>query len=174
MAICKEDFAEVDFSTGTIHRSFQEKNIGEGDKNGDRFGIRCFRNGTPVNIQDCTVTGYFIRADGTTIIIGGITVNNAAYVELTESCYSVDGKFTLSIKLSNGETATTVRIVDGVVVNTTTESIIDPGGVIPDMAELLALAERVEDAAAAVAEFSVYTQLISGSDYALVVVSTEQ
>ena len=48
----------------------------------------------------------------------GTVSGNVAYVTLTDECYTVGGKFSLAIKLSQSGVMVTVRIVDGVVVTT--------------------------------------------------------
>ena len=46
---------------------------------------------------------------------------------------------------------------------------LDPTGDVPDIDELMAVIERAEDAAEAIADFSVSVTLNSGDDYTLVV-----
>ena len=169
MAVFREDIASIDLENGTLFRSFLNHAIGEGDASGNRYGFRAFRNNAPVDLSGCSVTGYFIRADKTTVIIEGITEGNKAYVLLPATCYAIDGNFSLAIKITGGGTTGTIRIVDGTVVNTVSDSVVDPGGAVPEIDELMAVIERAEDAAQEIASFSVYEELISGDDYRLVV-----
>ena len=146
MAIYKTDIVNVEL-TGGIHRSFTGNLIGEADIQGDRFGVRCFRGGQEESIAGSTVVGYFIRPDGGTIVInGGVVDGNMAYVTLPQACYSVEGAFSLAIKLVGGGITGTVRIVDGAVARTTTNTVVDPGSVIPDISDLLAAIEDIEEA----------------------------
>lgn len=139
MAIYKENIIDVELTAGTIHRSFAIIFIGEGDDLADVFGVRVFRNGAAVDLTGVTVAGYFIRADGETVpISSGSVSGNVASVTLEESCYAIEGQFSLSIKLSSGDVTGTVRIVDGVVVNTTTSTVVDPGTIIPSIEDLIA------------------------------------
>lgn len=169
MAIYKRDIIDIELENGNIYRSFMHHAIGEGDINGNRFGVRVFRNGEAVSLSGCIVTGYFIRADEQTIICPGETDGNIAYVPLLQSCYTKEGNFTLAIKITGGGVTGTMRIVDGTVVNTTTDAVLDPTGDVPDIDELMAVIERAEDAAEAIADFSVSVTLNSGDDYTLVV-----
>lgn len=169
MAVYRNDIVNIELNGGSIFRSFINKTVGEGDKNGNRFGVRLFRNGEPENIEGSTVTGYFIRSNGTTVIMGGSAAGNVATVELPESCYSVEGNFSLAIKITGGNATGTMRIVDGTVVNTVIGEILDPSGIIPDLEELMAVIERAEEAAEAIAEFAITEQLISGDNYRLIV-----
>ena len=146
MAIYKTDIVNVEL-TGGIHRSFTGNLIGEADILGDRFGVRCYRDGQEESIAGSTVVGYFIRPDGGTIVInGGVVDGNMAYVILPQACYSVEGAFSLAIKLVGGGITGTVRIVDGAVARTTTNTVVDPGSVIPDISDLLAAIEDIEEA----------------------------
>jgi hypothetical protein len=171
MAIIHEDIVDVELNSGTVHRSFAQKTISEGDKNANRYGIRLWRNGEPENVGGSTCMGYFIRhANGDTVTInGGLFRGQEAYVDLPESCYVYDGGFTLVIKLVGGGVTGTMRIVDGTVVDSMIGSPIDPGGVIPDLEDLLAVIEQAEDAAEVIAGISIYAQQVSGDNYAIIV-----
>lgn len=169
MAIYKEDIVDIELETGTVFRSFMNKAIGEGDANVNRFGFRCLRNGVPVSLTGTAVVGHFMRADGNTVQLSGTVDEETAYVTLSQSCYAVEGQFTLTIKLSGGGVTGTIRMVDGTVVNTTNGAVIDPGEVIPDLADYLAVVEDAEEAAETVFGISVTTELISGTDYKIIV-----
>lgn len=173
MAIYKENIAIIELTNGNISRSFSSQIIGEGDKNGDRFGFRLIRNGEPVSISGFSVAGYFKRADNMTVVIDGAIENDTAYVLLPESCYAVQGVFSLAIKLMGANISETLRIVDGVVTDTVTGPVIDPGSVIPDLDDYTALVERVEAAAEDIAAFAVTEELIEGTDYRLIIAVTE-
>lgn len=139
MAIYKEDLVDIELSTGVIHRAMLAKTIGYADTNADRFGVRVFRNGEPVDLTGVTCSGYFITAGGVTIALtNGAIGNNEAYVTLTSACYAEEGTFSLAIKLSGGGLTGTVRIVDGVVSRTETDVTIDPGTIIPNIETLIA------------------------------------
>lgn len=147
MAIYKQNIVDVELD-GSVHRSFCGTLIGEADIQGDRFGVRCYRNGQEESIAGATVTGYFIRADGSTVLISGagLVDGNQAVIILPQSCYSVEGAFSLAIKLTKDGVTSTVRIVDGAVARTTTNTVVDPGSVIPDISDLLAMIEDLEEA----------------------------
>ncbi len=169
MAIFRNDIVDIELESGTVFRSFMNKSIGEGDENANRFGFRCLRNGVPVSLTGSAVLGHFIQADGNTIQLTGEVDGDTAYVLLSADCYAVEGQFALAIKLSGGGVTGTIRMVDGTVVSTTNGAVIDPGNVIPDLSDYLAVVEDAEEAAEAVFGFSVTTELISGNDYAIIV-----
>lgn len=171
MAIYRADIADIDLDTGTVYRTFAQRTISEGDTKANRYGIRLWRGGQQVNADGATCMGYFIRhGNGDTVTIsGGLFSGQEAWVELPASCYAYDGGFTLVIKLVGGGVTGTMRIVDGTVVDSMIGSPIDPGGVVPDLASLMAVIERAEDAADAIAEFAVYAELVDGDNYQIVV-----
>lgn len=143
MAIYKSDIVDINLESGSIHRSFLSHTIGSGDDDANRFGVRAFRNGTPESLSGIC-TGYFIRADGETVVISNGTISgNKATVTLPEACYVVEGQFALAIKVSNGGVTTTMRIIDGVVNRTTTSVIVDPGTIIPSIEDLI---QAIDDA----------------------------
>ena len=171
MSLIHADIADIELNSGTVHRSFAHKIVGEGDANANRYGIRLWRDGEPESVGGSACMGYFIRhANGDTVTInGGLFSGQEAFVELPESCYAYDGGFSLVIKLVGGGVTGTMRIIDGTVVDSMIGSPIDPGGVIPDLEDLLAVIERAEDAADVIAGISVYAQLVEGNNYAIVV-----
>lgn len=138
MANYREDIVPIELECGTIYRAWMQKSIGEGDALADRFGVRVFRNGDPVQLSG-TCTGYFIRADGATIPVAtGVISGNLAYITLIDSCYAIEGIFSLAIKVDNGSgEIVTLRIVDGVVSRTSTNISVDPGTVIPSIEDLI-------------------------------------
>lgn len=161
MAIFKTDILDIELNSGSIARSFLNHTIGAGDSKSNRFGVRLLRNGEPENIGG-TCSGYFIRADGETVVIAdGIVNGNEAYVELPEACYAIEGQFTLAIKLIGGGATGTMRIVDGVVSRTTTDEIVDPGTLIPSIDDLI---DAIDEATANIPQdYSVATNSLFAS-----------
>lgn len=139
MANYREDIVNIDLECGNIFRSWMKHTIGEGDALADRFGVRVFRNGVPVQLSG-TCTGYFIRADeGTIPVVNGVIDGNLAYVTLIDTCYAMEGVFSLAIKINDGAgEIVTLRIVDGIVSRTSSNIAVDPGTIIPSIADLIA------------------------------------
>lgn len=152
-SITRMDIVDIELNSGNVHRSWLNHSIGSGDNNANGFGVRLFRNGEPVNIGAGWVQGFFRNSQGENIALTqhGAIAGNEAYVVLPQACYNYDGPFTLAIKLvSEGSTNTvTMRIVDGMVDNTNTDSAVAPTGTVPTYQEILAvynqLLEDVED-----------------------------
>ena len=169
MGFPRVDMVDIELSKGTLFRSFANKMIGEGDEKANKFGGRVTRNGSSVNLNGSTVTGYFIRQDHNTVIMYGECSGNEFFVKLPEECYNVEGAFTLAIKISNGGETQTLRVIDGTVINTMIGGIVDPGAIFPDYAALIAEIERAEAAAETIAGLSIQAELISGDNYKIVI-----
>ena len=161
MAIYHEDIVNIDLESGTIHRSFAHRAIGYGDDDANRFGIRAYRSGVAEELNG-TCDGYFIRADGQTVVItDGVVSGNEAYVTLPEACYAVEGQFALAIKVSGSGVTGTMRIVDGVVSRTSTSATVDPGTLIPSIEDLI---EEIEAAVASIpADYSALSSAVKYS-----------
>ena len=159
MANYREDIVDIELSSGSVHRSFLNYTIGGGDYLANIFGFRALRNSQAENISGA-VNGYFIRSDGYTVPINnGVISGNKAYITLIEECYMVEGKFTLSIKLTGNGVNGTIRIVEGVVVRTSTGAAVSTGNLIPNVESLI---EGIEEAVASVPDD--YTALVSKVD----------
>lgn len=165
MAIYRNDIADIDLETGTVHRSFLNKALGEGDISGNRFGVRVLRNGQAVDLTGVSVSGYFVRANGTSVALSGSRSGNTCWVTLPEACYAVEGNFTLAVKLTGGGVTVTARIVDGTIVNTALGDLVDPGSVIPSLADFTALVTRAETAATKIEGITISETQISGTRY---------
>lgn len=141
----REDILKIELENGNLHRDFLRHTIGEGDALANRFGVKVFRNGEPVQLSG-TCNGYFIRADGETVpVTNGVINGNVAYVTLTEECYAVKGIFSLAIKIASGGETVTMRIVDGMVSRTSTDAIVDPGTMLPSIEDLIAAIENAAE-----------------------------
>lgn len=150
-----EDIVTIDLENGNVYRSFMQHTIGEGDILANRFGAHVQRNGVDVDLSGATCTGYFIRNSGDTVVISGGISGSVAYVQLPEACYAQEGQFSMAIKLTGSGITGTMRIVDGVVANTTTSAIVDPGTLVPSIEDLI---DAISDAVASIpADYSALT-----------------
>lgn len=115
-----------------------------GDQNAHEIRVTVTEDGQPVPLTGKTVSGYFIRADLSTVLLSGSAEGNTARVTLSQSCYVQPGGFSLFIKAGTaGETAATFWGV-GTVVRSTTDTIVDPSETIPSLEELLAMIGAME------------------------------
>jgi len=150
MAIYKEDIIDIDLNTGTLHRSFLNRSIGKADIMANRFGVRLFRGTEPVNLGGASCEGFFMAPNGQNIALTDSditgTEGNVAWVQLPQACYNYEGQFTLAIKVIDDSVTATMRIVDGVVNNTGTDSSITPPPDAPTWAEVIAAYEEMLEA----------------------------
>ena len=117
-----------------------------GDGNAHTFYVSVYNNGVAQDLTGYTVQGYFIRSTEDTVLISGSASGNIATITLPAACYAEYGAFALFIRVINGTTKTTVYTGTGYVVRSSTDTIIDPGHVIPDIYELLAQIGAMEEA----------------------------
>lgn len=102
-----------------------------------RFVIHGSRNGTAVTF-DGDVTAKFIRLDGETEALTGSVENGAAVVELSQECYGISGRFTLTIFVETSGAKTAVYSMTGNVRTTTTGNEAVPSGTpVPDYAQII-------------------------------------
>ena len=89
-----------------------------------------------------TISGAFLRADGATVPINaGTLVDGEAHITLPSGCYAVQGRFVLSIyAVDNGATGCIYCGV-GNVYQSQTDTIVDPGTIMPSISELIARIE---------------------------------
>ena len=116
-------------------------NLFSADNQGNLIGVEVMDGGNPAELSG-NVTGYAIRADGATLTVSGTLDGNRASIVLPASAYTVIGHISIVIKVDT----TTVGACTSYVYQTTTDTIVDPGRVIPSIAELLAQIEACRTA----------------------------
>lgn len=123
------------------------------DSGANLFGAEIFDNGAPASLTGAACIGYAIRADSSTVTVQGSVTDNKAYILLTSSAYSVPGTLDILIKVTVGSgdnmTKTGVAAWRATVIRSSTDSIVDPGHVIPSLEELLAQIAVMEAGTAA-------------------------
>ena len=120
-----------------------------GDQGAHEIRVTVTEDGQPASLTGKTVSGYFIRADRSTVLLSGSAEGNTARVTLSQSCYVQPGGFALFIKTGvAGETAA-IFWGAGTVVRSTTDTIVDPSETIPSLEELLAMIGAMETATTA-------------------------
>ena len=141
-----------------------------GDNEGNLVGVEVFDDGSPASLSG-GVTGYVVRADDVTVTISGTLTDNKAYIVLPSSAYTVPGFASIVIKVST----VTVGACVVYVYRSTTDSMFDPGHVVPSLEELLAKIADCEAATAAAMEVANLTVSAepSGSDFPTATLSEE-
>lgn len=136
-------------------------NLFSSDNGGNQIGVEVLDNGSPATLTG-GVIGYVIRADGATVAVNGSLSGNRASIVLPASAYVVTGQVSIAIKVGS----TTVGACSAYVYRTTTDSLVDPGHVIPSIEELLekiAACEAATTAAMKVANLTVSAEAATGT-----------
>lgn len=121
--------------------------LASGDEKANSFEVAVCRDGASVDLAGCAVYGYFIRPNEETMKVNGTVEGNWARVELSKSCYVYDGAFSLAIKITGNSITQTVAVFDGLIVKTTSDSIVDGNRVLYGLEDLLAQIAATEAAA---------------------------
>lgn len=121
-------------------------NVFSQDNYGNLIGIRCYKNGQAAALTG-SVSGVVIRPDGETVAIIGTLNGNAASVTLPFAACAIPGLITVTIKLTTGSTVTTLGCVIATVYKSSTDTIVDPGTIIPSVSALI---EQIEDTVATI------------------------
>ena len=119
-------------------------NLFSADNGGNKITVEVLDNGSAATLSG-GVTGYVIRGDNATVAVTGTLTNNRASIVLPAAAYVVVGHISIVIKVGT----TTVGACTGYVYRTTTDTIVDPGHVIPSIEELLAQISACEAATTA-------------------------
>ena len=110
------------------------------DAKANRIIVEVTDGGSPATLTG-TVSGNAIRADGVTVPMSGSLSGNRAWVDLPASAYAVEGQLSIIIRLVTGsgsnEVKTTLGACCGYVQRSTTDSIVDPGEIIPSIEDLI-------------------------------------
>jgi len=118
-----------------------------GDSLSVKIGAVVTQGGEAVTLTG-DVAGYVIRPDGVTVVIEGDKSSNRAWVELPESAFGVPGMCSLAIRLTYGTDDSNKIVLCAAtfsVKTTSTNTIIDPGSVVPTYEELVEAIEALED-----------------------------
>lgn len=119
-------------------------NLFSADNGGNKITVEILDGGAPATVSG-SVYGYAIREDEKTVVIEGTLSGNKASIVLPASAYAVIGKLNIVIKVGTA----TVGACSAYVYRTTTDAIVDPGSVVPDISELLAQIGACEEATTA-------------------------
>ena len=123
-----------------------------GDHQAHTLRIRVMDGGKPADLTGGSVEGYFVRDDEASVRVGGELNGNTATVTMAQACYAIMGKLTAVVRLSLGGRTITLCALTFAVRDLVTDAIVDPGEVIPSIAELLSKIEAMEAGTAAAVE----------------------
>lgn len=117
-----------------------------GDNNSHKIGVKLYKGTEPQTVTG-TVVGYVIRGDGGTVAVSGSSSGNEAWIILPEAAFAYQGRISIAIQIVNGQEKTVVLSVSANVKIASTETAVDPGTIIPSVAELI---DSIEAATASI------------------------
>lgn len=135
-----------------------------GDQNAHRFHVKLARKGCAIDVSGIQVTGYMVRADKQTVIWDGEADGCDLYLTMPAACYAVPGRFRLLLRVTLGDTIETALWVEGAMIASATDVIVDPGEKFPSLEEMLKRIEALEKGSTGGSGGTGYTP-IRGVDY---------
>ena len=131
-----------------------------------QFIITCTRNGEKETLAG-TVTGRFIRANGTSILLSNGSISNgSAVLTLEQDCYNVPGRFKLVIFCTNNGVQSVIYAAVGEVQRSKEGTLIDSGEAVPSIDDLLDKIDDCEAATAAATAAAAFVPNMIAVDYA--------
>lgn len=122
-------------------------NLFSQDNMGNLIGVNVTDDGAPATLGG-SVSANVIRADGATVAVdSGVLSGNRASVTLPQAAYAVPGVITVVIKITSGTDVTTLAAVVTTVYRSSTDTVVDPGTIIPS---IQALISQIETAVASI------------------------
>ena len=118
-----------------------------GDNNAHLWEVDVLDNGANADLSGYSVSAYFIRADGNTVIASGSVSQNTVKVELPQSCYSVPGVVKGVLKITKTGSTVTVGAIKFSVSTSTTDTLVDPEHIVPSIEELLSILAEIDQIA---------------------------
>lgn len=123
-------------TTQAVKVRYLDGNVFSQDNNGNKIGVNLFTAGSETTIAG-TISGNIIRSDGATVTVSGSSIGNRAYIVLPQSAYAVPGVISIIIKATDSGNITTLCAVVANVYRSTTDSVVDPGTIIPSVQTLI-------------------------------------
>lgn len=90
------------------------------------------------SLEDCTVSGAFVRADGVTVELEGTVDGDVAIVWLVKDCYRVPGRAVLTINATWNDRTASFLCAEMQVMLSSTETIANPDETIVNLEEIRA------------------------------------
>lgn len=127
---------QVDISKGALMTTLGLMNSGDeliqGDSYAHRLNVVVMDGDAQADLSGQAIVGKFIRSDGSTVTVVGSASGNVASVDFPSFVYAYIGR--LVITLSAGGTALTQ--IYATVKNGSTNVVVDPGNVLPNLDEI--------------------------------------
>lgn len=123
-------------------------NLFSQDNMANKIGVRVLDNGVAVSSIGGTITGWVLRQDDSSVMVTGESSGNEAWIILPEEAYGVPGPVSIAIRhtASSAEDSprTSLAVCTAYVYRTASDTLVDPGYVLPSLEELIAKVEALE------------------------------
>lgn len=123
--------------TEPVKVQYLNGNVFSQDNGGNIVGVNIFNNGEPYNFSG-SASANVVRSDGATVAVTGTVEGNKAYIILPQAAYAIPGQINIIIKLSDSGVITTLCAVVANVYQSSTDTAVDPGTIIPSIDALIA------------------------------------
>ena len=130
--------------TQNVKPQFLHGNLFSQDNAANTINVHVFNNGEPAALGG-SISANVIRSDGATVAVSGAIDGNKAYIILPQACYAVPGVINIIVKNTENATVTTIAAVVANVYASSTDTVVDPGTIIPSVAALIAEIEAAVD-----------------------------
>lgn len=111
--------------TESVKVHYLKGNVFSQDSQGNQIVVEVFKNGQPATLSG-SVNGYCVLADGSTVPVSGSRVENKVSVTLLQACYAIPGPISIVVKLTDGNTITTLACIVGTVYLSKTDNMVTP------------------------------------------------
>jgi hypothetical protein len=126
---------------------YLDGNLFSQDNQGNQINITVFDNGEPATLGG-SVTANVLLSDGSTVpATGGTITGNVVSITLPAAAYAVPGLASIIVKLTADGVITTIAAVVANVYQSSTDTVIDPGTIIPSIQDLI---DDIADAVATI------------------------
>lgn len=132
---------KMDIRDGTLMQPLGIQFV-QGDGEAHRIDVAVMDGGEPYALTGMSITAKCLRSDGSTVIIGGTATGNVASVTLVAACYEKTGRLTITITVGS----TSVLQLYCTVRAGSTNVIVDPGNIVPNLDELLIEVDNMREA----------------------------
>ena len=129
---------QVQYLSGTMFSQDNAANL---------VGVEVFDDGEPATLGG-SVSANVVRSDGGTVAVSSGTVSgNKVSVVLPHAAYAIPGQISIIIKLTTSGTVTTLGAIVVTVYRSSTDTVVDPGTIIPSVQNLIS---QIETAVASI------------------------
>ena len=130
--------------TQPVKPQFLHGNMFSQDNAANTINVHVFNDGEPAALGG-SISANVIRSDGSTVAVSGAIEGNKAYIILPQACYAIPGVIKIIIKNTESTTVTTIAAVVANVYASSTDTVVDPGTIIPSVTTLIAEIEAAVD-----------------------------